>query len=98
MCSPACDRPGATAPGGDAADAWRTILRDLAQRVIAEQPMPDTGPWIVWTAHALLSAWQAIEAGDAPAGRTVIPTLEASFARELATERARRDASEGWDV
>jgi hypothetical protein len=87
------------APGCDSADAWRQALRDLAMRVLAEHPIPDAGPWIAppvaWCAFALRSAWQAIEAGSAPADRAILPTLEASFARELGAERARRDAIEG---
>jgi hypothetical protein len=95
MSAPACDRPGAGAPGCDSADAWRHALRDLAPRVLAEHPMPEAGPWIApplaWAAYALQAAWRSIEAGAAPAERPMLAALEASFARELAAERARRD-------
>ncbi|MFN6954845.1 MAG: hypothetical protein ACK4PG_08625 [Acetobacteraceae bacterium] len=98
MSSAACDRPGAAVPGCDSADAWRQALRDLAPRVLAEHPIPAAGPWIAppvaWAALALRSAWQAIEAGTAPAERPILPALEVSFARELAAERERLDAGE----
>lgn len=96
MSSPACDGPGAAAPGCGSADAWRQALRDLALRVLDEHPFPAAGPWIAppiaWAAFALRAAWQAIEAGTTPAERPILPALEAAFARELAAERSRLDA------
>lgn len=94
MSTSPCEGPGAAAPDCDSADAWRQALRDLAPRVLAEHPKPASGPWtappVAFAAHALYSAWQAIEAGAAD--RAILPALEACFARQLAAERARRDA------